>query len=64
MKDLYGNEYTLFSGKTYICKKMNGYGNVSIFSKGKLIVLSYGKLSDEFVKNTILLSGFRKENWL
>lgn len=67
MKDIYGNEYELYSGKIYISKGQK-FGNVAAYiptdKNNGLHVIYYGELTDEKIKDAITAYGWRIEDFL
>ena len=67
MKDIYGNEYELYSGKIYISKGRE-FGNVAAYiENGKnngFHVIYYGKLDKEHIENAIISNGWKLDDWL
>ena len=74
IRDIYGHEYTLYSGKIYICKNERGIGNIAAYieceEKDKwrcnngLHVIKYGEITDESIRNAIVAMGWKVEDWL
>lgn len=67
LKDVYGNIYERYSGKIYISKGRE-FGNVAAYiphnRNNGLHVIAYGKLSKEFIENSIISNGWKLEDWL
>lgn len=74
MKDIYGNEYELYSGKVYIMKTKD-FGNVAVYlphrkENNGLYVIHYGRLRKDgildkkSIENAVVSMGWRLEDWL
>lgn len=67
MKDIYGNEYELYSGKIYVSKGKQ-YGNVVALipksDNNRLHIIYYGEITKEQIENAIVAMGWKVEDWL
>lgn len=68
MKDIYGNEYELYSGKVYVSKGKT-HGNVAVYlpnskDNNGLCVIYYGELDKEHIESAIISNGWTLEDCL
>lgn len=68
MKDIYGNEYELYSGRVYITKGKE-YGNVAVYllnykENNGLYVIKYGRLDKKSIEQAIVSMGWSLEDWV